>query len=72
MPQAVQRLGGRPILLAVGKKDKDLLNTLVSPVDAVISSLQSNGVTIAIVGQAYSLKVMFIRSMNEGKMQKLL
>ena len=49
----------RPILLAVGKEDKDLLNKLVPPVDA-ISSLQSNGVTIAIAGQEYSLKVKFI------------
>ena len=61
---------GRPILLAVGKEDKDLLNKLVPP---VISSLQSNGVTITIAGQEYSLKVKFIRSIqNDGKMQKLL
>ena len=54
------------------KRRKDLLNKLVPPVDTVISSLQSNGVTIAIAGQEYSLKVKFIRSMNDGKMQKLL
>eukprot|EP00731_Ephydatia_muelleri_P030882 Em0022g396a len=52
---------GRPILLAVGKEDKDLLNKLVPP---VISSLQSNGVTITIAGQEYSLKVKFIRSIQ--------
>ena len=38
----------------------------------MISSLQSNGVTIAIVGHECSMKVKFIRSMNDGKMQKLL
>ena len=51
---------GRPILLAVGKEDKDLLNKLVPPVDAVISSLQSNSVTVAIASQEYSLKMKFI------------
>ena len=61
------REAGRPILLAVEKEDKDLLNKLVPPVDAVISSLQSNGVTIVIAGQ-----LKFIRSMNDGKIQKLL
>ena len=51
---------GRPILLAVGKEDKDLLNKLVPPVDAEISNLQSNGVMMAIAGQEYNLKVKFI------------
>ena len=62
----------RPILLAVGKEDKDLLNMLIPPVDAEICSLQSKGVKVVVSDQEYSLGIEFFRSMNDGKMQKLL
>eukprot|EP00731_Ephydatia_muelleri_P007037 Em0003g1285a len=59
----------RPILLAVGKEDKDLLNKLIPPVDAEICSLQSKGVKVVVSDQEYSLGIEFFGS---SKMQKLL
>ena len=57
----------RPILLAVGKEDKDLLNKLIPPVDAEICSLQSKGVKVVVSDQEYSLGIEFFLSMNDGK-----
>eukprot|EP00731_Ephydatia_muelleri_P038371 Em0736g1a len=51
----------RPILLAVGKEDKDLLNMLIPPVDAEICSLQSKGVKVVVSDQEYSLGIEFFR-----------
>ncbi|KAL5503064.1 hypothetical protein EMCRGX_G009955 [Ephydatia muelleri] len=45
----------RPILLAVGKEDKDLLNKLIPPVDAEICRIQSKGVKVVVSDQEYSL-----------------
>ena len=45
----------RPILLAVGKEDKDLLNKLIPPVDAEICCLQSEGVKVVVSDQECNL-----------------
>ena len=49
----------RPILLAVGKEDKDLLNKLIPPVDAEICRTQSKGVKVVVSDQEYSLGRVF-------------
>ena len=59
----------RPILITLGKEDSDLLNKIVPPVDGEIELLHKSGVTVDENGMVYELK---IRSMNDGKMQKLL
>ena len=59
----------RPILLAVGKEDKYLLNKLIPPVDAEVSCLQFR---VVVFDQEYCSGVEFYRSTNDGKMQLLL
>ena len=58
----------RLILITLGK-DSDLLNKIVPPVDGEIELLHKSGVIVDENGKVYELK---IRSMNDGKMQKLL
>ena len=62
----------RPILITMGKEDKELLGKIVPPVDAEMESymLHKNGVVIEDKEERYELKVQFLRSMNDGKMQK--
>ena len=62
----------RPILITLGKEDSDLLNKIVPPVDGEIELLHRSGVTVDDYGKVYELKIQFLRSMNDGKMQKLL
>ena len=58
-----------PILIAMGKENKDLLNKIVPPLDAEIAQLNSAGVTIL----EKEKSVEFVRTMNDNsKMQKLL
>ena len=62
----------RPIMITMGKENNELLAKIVPPVDVEIGELQQNGVTVEDNGKMYTLKVEFHRSMNDGKMQKLL
>ena len=62
----------RPVLITLGKEDSDLLNKIVPPVDGEIELLHRSGVTVDDNGKVYELKIQFLRSMNDGKMQKLL
>ena len=62
----------RPILITLGKEDSDLLNKIVPPVDGEIELLHKSGVTVDEYGMVYELKIQFLCSMNDGKMQKLL
>ena len=62
----------RPILITLGKEDSDLLNKIVPPVDGEIELLHRYGVTADDNGKVYELKIQFLCSMNDGKMQKLL
>eukprot|EP00731_Ephydatia_muelleri_P028943 Em0020g587a len=62
----------RPILLVLGKEDKDLLHKIVPPVDAEMKELQSSGVKLFDAEREFYLMLEFHRTMNDGKMQKLL
>ena len=62
----------RPILLVLGKEDKDLLHKIVPPVDAEMKELQSSGVKLFDAAREFYLMLEFHRTMNDGKMQKLL
>ena len=61
-----------PILITMGKEDKELLGIIVPLVDAEIEELHKNGVVIEDKEEMHELKIRFLRSMNDGKMQKLL
>ena len=56
----------------MGKEDKELLEKIVPPVDEEITKLHSSGVILEVSGEVFNFEVEFIRSMNNGKMQKLL
>ena len=56
----------------MGKEDKELLEKIVPPVDEEITKLHSSGVIVEVSGKVFNFEVEFIRSMNDGKMQKLL
>ena len=62
----------RPILMVLGKEDKDLLHKIVPPVDAEIKELQSSGVKFFDAEREFYLMLQFHQTMNDGKMQKLL
>ena len=62
----------RPILITLGKEDSDLLNKIVPPLDGEIELLHTSGVTVDDNGKVYELKIQFLCSMNDGKMQKQL
>ena len=62
----------QPILITLGNEDSDLLIKIVPPVNSEIEPLHKIGVTIEDNGRLYRLKIQFLRSMNDGKMQKLL
>ena len=62
----------RPILITVGKEDKESLSKVVPSVDKEIEELHKSGVIIEKEEKQYELKIQFHRSMNDGKMQKLL
>ena len=62
----------RPLLLVIGKEDKDLLHKIVPPVDAEMKELQSSGVKLFDAEREFHLMLEFHRTMNDGKMQKLL
>ena len=49
-----------------------MLIKIVPPVDGEIELLHKSGVTIEDNGRVYKLKIQFLCSMNDGKMQKLL
>ena len=49
----------RPILITMGKEDKDLLGVIVPPVDAEIEELHKNGVVIEDKEEQYELKFGF-------------
>ena len=57
------------ILITLGKEDTDLLNKIVPPVDVEIELLYKSGVTVDENGIVYELKIQFLCSMNNGKMQ---
>ena len=59
-------------MITLGKVDNDLLNKIVPPVDGEIELLHKSGVTVDEYGKVYQLKIQFLCSMNDGKMQKLL
>ena len=55
-----------------GKEDKELLSNIVPPVDKDIEELHKSDVILEEEEKRYELKFQFLRSMNDGKMQKLL
>ena len=66
-PEAAQ-----PIFITMGKEDKKLLEQIVPPVHEEITRLHSSGAIVEVSGEVFNFEVEFIRSMNDGKMQKLL
>ena len=62
----------QPILITLGNEDSDLLIKIVPPVNGEIELLHKSGVTFEDNRRGYKLKIQFLRSMNDGKMQKLL
>ena len=59
-------------MITVGKENSELLAKIIPPVDLQIGELQQNVITVEDNGNLYSLTVESHRSMNDGKIQKLL
>ena len=58
--------------MVLGKEDKDLLNKIVPPVDAEMKELETSGIKFLPAESEFLLMSEFHRTMNDGKMQKLL
>ena len=56
----------------MGKEDTELQEQIVPPVDEEITKLHSSGVIVEVSRETFNSEVEFMRSMNDGTMQKVL